>query len=448
MVAAKPSSLRCGDGRPEKRGGLRVALMTLPAVPRWAAVAVVAVACALSLGAAWGLKHPCIDTDWQDHFQYRNYCYSDVQALFTGKGLDRDRAQYTQEFNEYPVLTGWFMQGVAKLTTGLHDYMVWSFVLLLGCGALTTAGLWRAGLPKELVLAWCIVPTVPIHGLTNWDLLAVAFAVWGWALWRRGHAFTSALLLGLGGAAKLYPAFLLPFLFLGAVRDRDRRQGARIVLGGFIGLVLPNAIVASLDADGWYATYRFHAQRHPDFETPWQAFLDHFLRPVFPHYDWDAGWRHLVDKASFTLLLAATVWLGTRVWLRRVDALAAGGLFSLAFLLVNKVYSPQYTLWAVPLLLLLRARWRPFVLFVAADFANFLVRYRLFTPPDGQAEGWNPAWDDWSLLCVNLRWVFLAWATWTAAVRAGALPPRRAVPVAAGAQANAQEHPAPRPLHP
>lgn len=429
----------------------------LKALPRWAPIAIVAVASLVSLGATWALKEPCIDTDWQDHFQYRNYCYSDVQALFTGKGLDRDVPQYIDQMNEYPVLSGWFMQGVAKMTTGLHDYLVWSFLLLLGCGAATTVALWRAGIPREMVLAWCIVPTVPIHGLTNWDLLAVALGVWGWALWRRGHAFSSALLFGLGGAAKLYPAFVLPFLFLGALTRRDRRVASRVALGGAIGLLGPNGLLAWLDFDGWLETYRFHAGRHPDFETPWQAFLDHFLRPIFPDYDWGTDWRHLVDRISFVAMLATTVWLGTRVWMRRVDPLAAGGVFCLAFLLVNKVYSPQYTLWAVPVLLLLGVAWRPFVAFVAADFANFVVRYRLFTPPPGQREGWNPAWDDWSLLAVNARWAFLAWATWTVLVRNGLVRPRRRDPVAFdaappdlsaavfGTQAKAQEAPLRRP---
>jgi hypothetical protein len=384
-------------------------------LPWW----VVAVAAGVSLGAAWVLKEPCIDTPWDDHFQYRNYCYSDIQALWTGKGLDRDVTQYVDQENEYPVLTGWFMQLSAFLTDDLHDYLVVSFLLLLACGAGTTVGLWRAGLPRELVLAWCLVPTLPIHGLTNWDLLAVVFAVWGWALWRRGHPLWSGLCFGLGGAAKLYPAFFLPFLFLAALQARDRRAASRVFLGGFLGLGVPNLIVAWMSFDGWFATWTFHAGRHPDFETPWQAFVEHFLRPIFPDYDWGTDWRHLVDRISITLMLAVTVWLGTRVWNRRLDGLVAGGVFSLAFLLVNKVYSPQYTLWAVPLLLLLGAAWRPLMLFVTADFVNFLVRYRLFTPPEGQSSGWNPAWDDWSLLAINARWAFLAWATWTVVRRHG-----------------------------
>lgn len=413
----------------------------MKSLPPWAPAAIVVAAAALSLGAAWALKEPCIDTDWQDHFQYRNYCYSDVQALFTGKGLDRDAVQYSEQMNEYPVLSGWFMQAVAAATTGLHDYLVWSFLLLLGCGALTTAGLWRAGLPMPLLLAWCIAPTVPIHGLTNWDLLAVAFGAWGWAQWRRGSPFTAALLLGLGGAAKLYPAFALPFLFLGALTRRDRRTAARVVLGGTLGLLLPNAIVAWMDWGGWLETYRFHARRHPDFETPWQAFWEHFLRPIFPRYDWGTDWRHLVDRLSFLALLATTVWLGTRVWLRRADPLVAGGVFTLVFFLVNKVYSPQYTLWAVPVLLLLGAAWRPLMAFVAADLANFLVRYRLFTPEPG-GQGWNSAWDDWSLLAINARWAFLAWATWTAVSRNGLAPSRRPAPPfepRGGTEAKAQE---------
>lgn len=424
----------------------------------------IAALAAASLGAAWALKAPCTTTPWDDHFQYRNYCYSDVLPLWFGKQLSEDAVQYVEVENEYPVLTGWFMWGVAKVTTDLEDYMVWSFLLLLLAGGLSTVALARL-LPRELLLAWVLVPAVPLHGLTNWDLLAVAFACWGWHEWVKGRPTSSSLLFGLGGAAKLYPAFFLPFLFLAGVRAKDLRTTLKVALGGFLGLVVPNLVLAIWTPHGWWATYRFHLDRHPDFETPWQAFLDHFLRPIFPDYDWGTDWRILVGRITLVVLAATFAWMAWLLW-RPLPArpavkdpggpasvpgllnpLVAGGMFTLAFCLVNKVYSPQYTLWVVPVLLLMRAAWKPFIGFVAFDAVNFWVRYRLFTPPPGQSEGWNPAWDDWSLLAVNARWAFLAWATWTIVRRQG-LVPRRAVPADLVFEAGPPARPAPAPEAP
>jgi uncharacterized membrane protein len=43
-----------------------------------------------------------------------------------------------------------------------------------------------------------------------------------------------------------------------------------------------------------------------------------------------------------------------------------------AFLLTNKVYSPQYVLWLIPLAVLARPRWRDFLLWQAAEVVYFV----------------------------------------------------------------------------
>lgn len=43
-----------------------------------------------------------------------------------------------------------------------------------------------------------------------------------------------------------------------------------------------------------------------------------------------------------------------------------------AFILTNKVYSPQYVLWLIPLAALARPRWRDFLVWQACEVAYFL----------------------------------------------------------------------------
>lgn len=43
-----------------------------------------------------------------------------------------------------------------------------------------------------------------------------------------------------------------------------------------------------------------------------------------------------------------------------------------AFILVNKVYSPQYVLWLIPLAALARPRWRDFLIWQAGEVVYFL----------------------------------------------------------------------------
>ena len=58
-----------------------------------------------------------------------------------------------------------------------------------------------------------------------------------------------------------------------------------------------------------------------------------------------------------------------------------------AFLLLNKVDSPQYVLWLVPLAALARPRWRPFLAWQAAEALVLLARFYFFVGNDKPGEG-------------------------------------------------------------
>jgi uncharacterized membrane protein len=70
-----------------------------------------------------------------------------------------------------------------------------------------------------------------------------------------------------------------------------------------------------------------------------------------------------------------------------------------AFLMTNKVWSPQYVIWLVPLAVLARPRWWPYVLWQLAEIGYFLgiwgyliFQYRLdgytFSGYQGISTGW------------------------------------------------------------
>ncbi len=401
---------------------------------RWLGLTVAGLA-VVALGAGYAWKDVCSHRPWDGpgpddvDWQYRAYCYSDILPLWypgvmevdgndvASHDLQHDKIQYLETFNEYPVLTGYFMTGIAAVTTGLLPYIQVTFVLLSLAGALATFALWRLRMTPARTIAWVAAPPLVIHGLTNWDLLAVALAACGWWAWRSGRPFGAAVLLGLGGAAKLYPAFFLPFLFFAAWQTGGRRATAPIVLGGFLGLGLPNLITAAFAWDNWKGMWMFQARRAPDFETPWASAVRPFADWLGLGWDSEEGWMLAAGWIGAIAMLGCLIWLGRRVWRHGLDPLVGGGVTTLVFLLVNKVYSPQYTLWAFPILLLFGARWLPMCLFIAADAANFFVRYQLIS---NGPSGWHTdEWENWSRLAVGLRWIFLAWATCSILVRHG-----------------------------
>ncbi len=65
-------------------------------------------------------------------------------------------------------------------------------------------------------------------------------------------------------------------------------------------------------------------------------------------------------------------------------------LVVVAFLMTNKVYSPQYVLWLLPLLILARPQWRDWLIFTAGELVYFVAIWwhlgGLLTPGDSSAD--------------------------------------------------------------
>jgi hypothetical protein len=99
------------------------------------------------------------------------------------------------------------------------------------------------------------------------------------------------------------------------------------------------------------------------------------------------------------LVLAGSVVLALRAPRRpRVPQLLF--LTVTGFLLVNKVDSPQYVLWLIPLAILARPRWRPFLAWQAAEALLLLSRFYFFISNDKPGEGIEIGW---FFACVLLR---------------------------------------------
>ena len=64
---------------------------------------------------------------------------------------------------------------------------------------------------------FALAPALLLTATVNWDLLAIGLAAFGLLAWARRQPALAGVLLGLAGAAKLWPLFLLgPILVLGA----------------------------------------------------------------------------------------------------------------------------------------------------------------------------------------------------------------------------------------
>lgn len=393
LPATRPATPSRTAGRTEMHGGIRALVQPAPSPqPPWwrdGRVWLLVALTLLTLMVGWQHKQQCHERSW-DGYQWREMCYSDIQALWGTRGAGDGLWPYVETFNEYPPVTGLFMHAMASVADSRDGYLAVTAAALSVLAVVTTVLLAELVGRDRKVLYWAVAPALALYAFYNWDLLAVAPAVGALLAFRKGHMGLAGALLALGASAKLFPAFLAPALGMWILREDGglRRRGWSFGLS-FVAMWLAwHLPLFLLDADGLVEAYRFHAGRDPNFETVWFS-LGHLGRS----YGWPflARWGeppwHEAANIVLVAALAASAWAA---WTRRLDPVAAATVPVFAFLAFNKVFSIQYTLWAIPLLVAIAAPRTLKALVVVADLAVFVTLGAYFALWDTIARTGDP----------------------------------------------------------
>lgn len=336
-------------------------------------LAVAAAAATLLLGI-WQ-RWPCHAAGWPGDYSVLmgRLCYSDIPLLYQARVFHTGDFPYSvdpaYETLEYPVLTGLFADLAARVTRWWHggssqDLVHVTFyevnaVLLVACGLLAVWATARVVARPGHVLMVALAPSLALTSLINWDLLAVALtalAVWCWA---RAAPVWTGVFIGLGFAAKLYPVLLLGPLFLLCLRAGRLREYGHTLAATVVTWVAVNLPVALLSPQGWAWFWRFNHARQGEFGSIWYLFA---LRGD------SVAELNRISGALFGLICLGVAVLALRS--PRHPRLGQLGFLVLAgFLVVNKVYSPQYVLWLLPFVALARPNWRDWGIWQAAEVA-------------------------------------------------------------------------------
>jgi len=130
--------------------------------------------------------------------------------------------------------------------------------------------------------------------------------------------------------------------------------------------------------------------------------------------NYQLGMLNEMSAAALVVAFAAIVLLALAAPRRpRLPQLCF--LMLAAFLITNKVWSPQYVLWLVPLAVLARPRWRPYLLWQLAEVGYFfgIWGYLIVVsagpgPPVTGYQGVSPGWYFAALLARLLAVALLA----------------------------------------
>jgi uncharacterized membrane protein len=355
------------------------------------------------LALGYSTKTACLQTtgtgtadqrvgNWQNQRAYYELCYSDTVPLYTAELLNlgkfpyksswietdsegKPRTQYdgniAVRYMEYPVLTGiyqYLSMSLAKTYTALTKLVsvpvIAEVVMFFNIAAFGLALAWLATVWATTRLAgsrriWdaALVAGSPIlifQVFTNFDALATAFTTGALLAWARRRPWLAGALIGLGVAAKLYPLLLfVPLVMLGVRTGRLREVGKTAIATVLMWLAV-NLPVMVLFPRGWSEFFRLNTRRGDDMDslynvvksfTGWGGFDQHlgFWQPPTV--------LNTVTAVLFVSCCVAITYIALTAK-QRPRLMQLAFLVVAAFLLTNKVWSPQFSLWLVPLAVL------------------------------------------------------------------------------------------------
>lgn len=374
--------------------------------PWWTPVRVVLALTAVCMALGMLQKQDCYQDTWQhDTSRYTHMCYSDLPYLYTGRGFaelnwpysDDEQVRDRFEVMEYPVGISYWAWGTAWVTHWLNgspdlegrygasvgdvaaspevlrETRIFVIVNAIGFAVLALLSAWLlAGVnrrrPWDAAL-FALSPALLLTGLVNWDLLAVvlvAGTLWAWA---RDRPVLTGVLIGLGTAAKLFPLFLLGGVLVICLRQGRVRDLLRTTLAAALAWVAANLPAVMTGPEQWKVFWSFNSDRGADLGSVWllvQQVLDTTGDPFAfdPHTINVGSWLFFAAWCLGVLVLGLTAPTTPRL-------AQLGFLVVVGFLLVNKVYSPQYVLWLLPLAVIARPRWRDLLVWQAGEVAYF-----------------------------------------------------------------------------
>ena len=385
----------------------------------WTPVRVLVALMLVTFTLGFAIKHTCSRHGWGDHYQYTRLCYSDVYALYFSEHINENAVPYVDHPVEYPVVIGGLMWLGGIVSDDAADFYAVTAVMLLVASVVTvvltakTAGRRR---PWDAALV-ALAPGIVLHGTTNWDMAAVALGAAGMWAWSRRLPALSGIWFGLAIATKMYPGLFLVGLFFLCLRARKLAEWfqAAAVSAITVALVyLPVVLAArtfpiesceggssvTVDLPAWQRFFVLNRCRGADWDSMVFAFNEVFGTSMSVSS---------LNKLTGALVILVVLAVGAIVLLapRRPRVPQVLFLLVAGFLLVNKVNSPQYTVWLIPLAALARPRWGAFMAWQSAEILVLFTRFYYFVHFDDSGKGIPVQWFVSAVLIRNALLVFL-----------------------------------------
>jgi len=229
--------------------------------------------------------------------------------------------------------------------------------------------------------------------LSRFDLWPALLAAAATAALVAGRFRTGHLLLGLGAAAKFYPGVLIPLAVAYAWKRRGRREALTCLLLTVVAFAAVFLPFVALAPGGVWHSVSIQLGRPLQVESLGAAFLlvAHHMFGAGVTGETSHGSQNLAGTAAGTLaVVSSIVQAGALLWIWTAFArgpattaglVRAGAAAVCAFVAFGKVLSPQFLIWLIPVVPLVRGRrgaWASALLLAALVLTQIWFPFRYF----------------------------------------------------------------------
>ena len=318
--------------------------MSRRALPSWLPFALAALWLALGYAnLVRGAAHPGVAyRPWA----FDHHSYSDLLAMAGDRYFHGGRPfPYLEDRIEYPVLLGLALWLPSFAPFGPAGYFTVGYLMLAACGLGCLAVLAR--LPGSRPYWLAASPALAYYGGLNWDLLPILLLLAAVLALERARPVRAGGLIALGISAKLWPVALVPPAAALLLARGRWRALARVTAAAAVVFLAVNAPFALLAPERWSWFWRFNAARGAE-NSIWEVLR---TSPRLAPLVFDAAFLNSVTAALLLAAAAYSAALAYRAAGREEAAQARAVRLGAALIIVvwigtNKVWSPQYALWA------------------------------------------------------------------------------------------------------
>ncbi|MCK5283146.1 MAG: DUF2029 domain-containing protein [Nanoarchaeota archaeon] len=266
---------------------------------------------------------------------------------------------YIDKLVEYPVIIGMTMYAASRFN--LNYYLFFHYFLFLGCALATTYYLYKLSEElgtnkKYLFIFWAFAPSMLWFSYYNWDMITVMLSIMALYYYKEKKDILATVLLSLGFGTKIYPLlFFFPVLL-----HRKFFKWIKIGLVFLATFLIVNYYFMLMNFKAWYFIYGFHGMREPNIDSIWSVIMRFIPSLSIESVNW------------ITLILFASLYLYINIKFRNRDFLFMSFISLLLFMIVNKVFSPQFIIWLLPFFAIYGIRLIPFY---ALEISNIAVLF-------------------------------------------------------------------------